>query len=384
MKLNHGFLMLVSVLTTGCSAVKYVAKHAEAPREKPSVLQRGWVFVESEQWRTRQRSDNRPVNFATPVIHEERVIYGTADYGLYAVHKDSGRMVWQKRIVGGISSEPAVDSKQLFVGTDRGEFYAINMTTGAVAWMVDLSMPIIGKPVIYSGRVYVATANEKVAALDVTTGKQVFTYSRRQVGSTTVKGGGRISVIAGRLWIGFSDGTLVSLDPNDGSVQFEKQYIDNRKFTDIDAKPLPWRENVLVATYDGKLRNLRRDGRTIWEFPVGSAREPLIINDKGGILFYAGSDGYVYSVAAANGKELWRQEIKQGTATGMHYLAGSGTLVVASSDKFVYAFDAFSGQPLDRYSLGGGSGSFGDMIGDDNQVFLLSNRGRLFNFRVVR
>jgi len=97
---------------------------------------------------------------------------------------------------------------------------------------------------------------------------------------------------------------------------------------------------VLVGTRDGWLHALRPDGTIVWEFrgagPFDAA--PAIEGDT----VYAGSsDGRIYAIGIATGKERWRYDAKEELAT--RPAVARGTVYVSSLQESIFALDAATG-----------------------------------------
>lgn len=370
--------LLLLALLSSCSTLKKVGP----ARESTPILARGWSYIEPEKDFLRQDAGVAQISYSGAQISSTKLVFGSDRFGITALAKKTGQVLWQKRVKDGVSTLPLIYQTKLFAGTDSGELYCLDLNSGKVLWSVNLPAPSHGSMVISMDRLFVAAADESVHAFDPNTGKILWSYRRPAFAGTSIRGGGHPSIIAGRLWMGFSDGTLVSLDPQDGSVKSEKQFRDNLKFLDLDAKIIGWKDGLLVATYDGKLRYLNKDATLIWEFPAGSARAP--ITTDGDTIFYPSSDGYVYAIAGHNGKELWRYPLRRGVPTGMALLRK--TLLVVGSEENTYALDTSSGKLLAEEGFGHGSGSYAPIVIDEesSNFYVLSNFSRVHQFHLNR
>lgn len=373
--------LVLSLLCASCSSAQW--KPGPVRGETP-LLERGWSYVESEQEFLGQEAGANQVSFSGPQLAGSRLVFGSERFGLTVLAKENGQVLWQKRLEDGMSALPYVHQSKVYAGTGGGKLHLFDLESGAESWTVTLSGPVHGSMAYGNDRLFVATADEALHALDPGTGKILWTYRRPAFGGTSIRGGGNPSIVAGRVWMGFSDGTLVALDPNDGSVQWEKQFRDNLKFVDLDARVVGWKDGVLVATYDGKLRFLRRDGAQIWEFPAGGSRAPLV--SGGDTLYFPSSDGNVYAIDGNSGQELWRRGLKRGVPTGLAILERKDkkVLVAASSDEHLLALDLLDGAVISQASFGRGSGSYSPIAVDDDSFFVLSSYSRIYQFRLAR
>jgi outer membrane protein assembly factor BamB len=369
------------VVVSACSAIPKPGP----VRPQPDILLRGWVYSEPEADTLKLETGVQPLTFSSPIIHGEKVIYGTNHYGVIAVHKTSGRMLWQRQWKSSISANPFVLANKVFIGDEEGQLHALDLQSGRELWTVSLSQSAVGSPTVAEDKLLVATVDESLHALDPGTGKLLWTYKRPVFTTTSIKGGGNPSYISGRIWMGFSDGSLLALDPNDGAVVMEKQFRDNIKFTDIDAKTIAWRDGMLMTTYDGKLRYLKKDASIIWEFNAGGARAPYISPLDSEVIYLPSSEGTLY--ALRQNKELWRYSINKGVPTGVVMVKSNSkmpVLALTTSDRQVILLDPLTGKELAKDALGQGSGSYGNLVADEqgNSFYVLSQFSRLYQFNV--
>ncbi len=375
------YLLVSVILFSACSH----AKLTQIPLEPKLKLVRGWSFIEPETEILGMESGAAQTNYSAPVIDGERLIYGSDRFGLMALNKFNGHKIWQKKIKNGVSSTPLIFQSKIFFGGEDGVFYCLDRN-GAELWRSDVSMmPTRGLPIVVDQKVIFAAIDESVHALDITTGKPIWAYKRPIFTNTSIHGGGNPSYIDGKIWIGFSDGSIIALNPQDGGVQLEHQYRDNLKFMDIDARPVPWKDGILISTYDGKLRYLHHDASVIWEFPMGGARAP-VISSNGENIYLPGSDGNIYSIAGLTNKEIWRSAVPHGVPTGVALLEDKNAIASVSSVERVSVIDMSSGKELAHFDLGHGSGSFSSIVADPEtkSFYVLSSFGRVHQFHFER
>lgn len=371
------YLPLALLFLAACSSWK-----PKADRQIEPKLQRGWSYIEPGKESLSMDAGVAPVSYSGPVIAGEKLLVGSDRFGLMALSKKNGQVLWQKQIPDGVSVLPFVVESKVFVGTELGNVLQLGLENGANGWVANLGAPVHGSMTFSFDRLYVATADEAVHCLDPSTGKVLWSYRRPSFSGTSIRGGGNPSVVAGKIWIGFSDGALVSLDPQSGAMESERVFRDNLKFMDLDAKVIGWKEGLLVSTYDGRLRHLKRDGTLLWEFPAGSARAPLVT--EGDKIFLPSSDGILYALAGNTGKEIWRYAFRRGVPTGISLIkrGAKSYLLVAGSEEKVFVIDAENGAVVAESSFGRGSGSYAPLAVDaaSGSFFVLSSYSRVYQF----
>lgn len=381
-RLLLAFAAVSMLLGSACSSLKPAPSAAKIPQ-----IRRGWSYIETSAETAKLEAGSPPLNFSGAAIEGKYLFFGTQRFGLVALDKNTGRVVWRAAIPEGASNTVLARGEKVFVGGFDGKFRAYSLAGGQMLWETDLKFPPSGTPAIADGRILVGSEDHAVHALDIATGKLLWSYRRGTTGAATIRGGGSPAFIGGKFWVGFADGTFVALQPQDGSVVLERQFLDNTKFMDVDAAPISWKKGILATSYEGRLRFLQPDGSLLWSFPAGSARSPLVTNVAGGRIFVASSDGYIYALSDDNGKEIWKFAVRKGNPTGLGVFQEKSDplLAVASSDNFIYLLNAVSGQALERLSIGSSSGSYTDLVVDPenkNRFFMVSHFGRVHEFTV--
>ncbi len=377
--MNKLLLLALASLAVGCSSLP-----RPAPDRKPEpLLQRGWSYVEPRQEFLTQEAGADTVSYSAPVLAGEKLIFGSERFGLVALARKNGQVLWRKSLDGPLMAQPLATSDRIYAGTEAGTLFALE-PGGRELWRASLGAPLQGTFLLAYQRLYVGTADEGLHAIDPSTGKVLWSYRRSAIGGTSVRGGGNPAAIGGKIWMGFSDGSLLALHPETGAVDAERSFRDNLKFADIDAKVVGWRDGILVATYDGRLRYLRKDFSTIWEFPAGGGRAPLL--SDGDVIYFPSSDGAIYAISGNSGKEIWSHPIRRGVPTGMSLIQVKGRklLAVTASEEKVIVIDAQTGKRVGESTLGRGSGSYGALASDPDTgtFYVLSVASRVHEFRL--
>lgn len=389
--MNHIFLRRVlSVLAlmfaigialdlTGCASLP----KPRSDKQPQPILRKGWNYIESEKEILDLDAGQDPLSYSAPVLAGEKLIFGSERFGITVLAKKNGRKLWQRNLDGPVSAQPLVSENLLFAGSEAGTLYSFDLE-GNERWKVPLSAPIRGSFLMAFQRLFVATADEGLYAMDPSTGKVLWNYRRPAFGGTSVFGGGNPAAVNGKIWMGFSDGSLLALHPETGAVESEKVFRDSLKFTDIDARVVGWRDGMFVSTYDAKLRYLRKDGSTAWEFKSGGARAPVL--SDGDVIYFPSSDGSVYALSGNTGKEIWNYALHRGVPTGLSLVTVKQRklLLLAGSEEKVIVLDALTGQALAQSSLGRGSGTYGPMAVDseNNSFYVLSQFSRIYEFHL--
>src|SRR5882724_10401507 len=125
---------------------------------------------------------------ATPTVDGDAVYFPDWDGNLFAVKKDSGKLIWSHKIsdydgvTGAISRvSPAADGNQLIIGDiqsgkkvhNGANVISVDRESGTLQWMTRVddhpAAIITGSPVIFHGVVYIGvSSSEETLALDPT------------------------------------------------------------------------------------------------------------------------------------------------------------------------------------------------------------------------
>ena len=71
--------------------------------------------------------------FSSPAIYKGIAYIGTSEK-FYAMHAETGDVVWSITVDGPAHSSPAVDKDVVYFSDFSGEFYALNIADGSVQW----------------------------------------------------------------------------------------------------------------------------------------------------------------------------------------------------------------------------------------------------------
>jgi outer membrane protein assembly factor BamB len=281
--------------------------------------------------------------------------------------------VSQWRVTGRVLIEfpPVLCGRALYLQKNNGALYKISRLTGRVRWKTKVGYLAASSPACAGRSVYaVVLARGKgikggrVMALDAKNGR--VRWSRK----LPSRAESSPLVASGRLYFGTEDGTVYALRARDGAVRWRYKADGAVK----GALALS-QGRLFFGDYGGKVHAIRqRDGSPIWETSsAGSAfglkagrfySTPAIAYGR----VYIGSlDGFVYSLAASNGKLAWRHRTGSYvySSPAVASVPGAGpTVYIGSYDRRLYAFDARSGRVRWAHNAGGKISGAPVVIGD--------------------
>ena len=319
----------------------------------------------------------KPYQFASPVLDGENLYVGVARGRFYSIDAKKGKKNWQAELDGGVYADATFDEENIFVGDRKGVVYSIAKKDGKINWKTESGGEISATPVLFGENVLVVTALRQLVALDKASGalKWVTTKSGTQP-QMTVKETSTPVLYDGKLYVGYSDGSVNCLNPSDGAAIWSRDVANkSARFIDMDSTPLFVGGLMVISSADGKTYALNpNDGSKVWAVDHGGAND--VVTD-GNVLYVAGG-GYVASIDPNSGGVIWEQQLKDSAELSTPSV-GNGFLVVFGTEGHMYILDSVSGQVKSKRYLGKGTFGRGVVYGD--RLFVLTNSSRLFYFQ---
>ncbi len=319
---------------------------------------------------------------ATDAAHD-RVYVGTTHGDLYAL-TGGGQRLWRYDAQAGIEDEAAVDptANELFVGTENGVVHALRASDGKLLWRQSVGGPIRRRLELTADAVYAVTDTDQVAALSKRTGEVLWTYHRDIPEGFSIDAHAGLTFAGGKCLTGFTDGTVVALDPADGHVVWERDTsvdVENLgqapRFTDVDTTPLVVGHTVYVASFSAGLYALDLDNGSVrWKAPeqtaiIGLAR-------AGSVMIASSASRGVMSIGLDDKQVRWVHSISRGAPSPA--VVTSGAVLVGESQGSFLALDLGTGREVQRVDASHGFGASPGVAG--RMGFVLSNGGELYAF----
>lgn len=345
-------------------------------KDDPKILVRKWTL----QTRDFSEAGDRGAEYSNPVLIDNTLVFGNQSVGLVSLYPAINQQRWVLPIQGGVISELTIDKGAVYFGGGDGFIYSVNLENGRVNWRYDVRNPSISRPTLAGGRLFVTTSDDTVYAFDASTGKWLWHYRRRSSQTATILGASSPLVDGGEVLAGLSDGFIVALGLQDGSLKWERKLHQASKFTDVDAHPRIENGVLYVPSYDGALYALKRqNGEVIWRFDAGGSKDAVTEGDK---LYLPSSDGTIYALQKNSAKVLWKFAMDRGVPTQL--VVTDKYLIVGSSFQYLYVIDKETGKGVYRYNAGYGSGFAGSPAYDaaNQRLYFLSHAGNLYSFMI--
>ena len=370
------FLSLGVLLTTvvACSTLKVGDSNK---RGQPAFIV-NWVKPTYDQ----AFKVHRKMNRMTPLVVGDLVIQGNNLEDLVAYKRKNGREVWRKTYKGGVEAGAVEFKDRLYVTTNDGTVEAVELKTGKSLWSFPTSSENVSAPVLDSqtGFLYFQNAQNMVFCIDAESGKQVWIYSKNDATLLTIRGAATPTVGKGLIYVGFSDGSFVALKATNGQVMWDLGLNRNKKFRDIDAQAVIYKDLVIVSGYDDKVYAIDSSkGTVIWSYPAGSYVAVTIVNDQ----LYAGTtNGTVLKLKADSGELIWTYAEVKGTPTQV--VVYGDYLFFGESEGKLKALNAADGKFVSSFEPGRGVFSRPYVDEAKSEIYFISGEAYLYNLKFVK
>jgi outer membrane protein assembly factor BamB len=278
-----------------------------------------------------------------------------------------------------------VAAGMLYIGTSEGLLLALDAQTGKERWRYQSRGPIEQTPVASGDLIIAANEADQVFAVDAVKGKFKWQYKSETPEEYTLRGHAGVAVDGDLLYTGFSNGTMVALRKDTGSVAWSTSLKgDADRFVDVDATPLVLESVVYTSSASGGVYALdKATGLIKWRVPFWDVALPSSTGNVGGLttdgksLYVSVADLGTYAMDLS-GNVLWRVGALGGGEPGTPVVF-SDMLVYSLAADGLFLADRKTGETLEYFDPGDGV-SAQPTITADGRLFVMSNRGILYAF----
>jgi len=233
-----------------------------------------------------------------PPVYSSGTIY-TADYEgrLVAVDAENGRKTMELKTKQPFSGGPGLDDDRIYMGTIDGRVIAYDRQNGAELWNAQVSSEVLAPPGSADGIVVVRCIDGRVFGLDANNGRRLWIYDH-SVPLLTLRGNADLLLRGGIAFVGYDDGSVVSLRVSDGTVAWSQTIVSPEgrteldRLADIGQRMVFIASDLIVSSYKNRVVSLAADsGRMLWFKDIASAtgvqvdRTNLAISEKNGDLW---------------------------------------------------------------------------------------------------
>jgi outer membrane protein assembly factor BamB len=259
-----------------------------------------------------------------------------ADYKgrLVSVDADTGRKNWELKSEQSFSGGPGLDESQIYMGTIDGRVIAYDRNGGTELWNAQVSSEVLVPPESADGVVVVRCIDGRVFGLDAINGRRIWIYDH-SVPLLTLRGNADLLVRGGIVFVGYDDGSVVSLKLDDGSLIWNQTIVspegrtELERLADVGTQMVIVASDLIVSSYKKRVVSLAADsGRLLWFKEISSVTGIQVDRTR---LAVSESNGDFWMLDRRNGSTVWK--LDRMTNRGLTRAAFYGNFVVVGDQE---------------------------------------------------
>lgn len=337
---------------SGCSWVKSWGD--DEPGDPAPLVEFEETVKVGKVWSTSVGSGMGKMGLSMAPIYSNGNLYA-ADYKgkLVSINAENGRKNWELDTDQEFSGGPGLDESRIYMGTIDGRAVAFDRNNGNELWNTQVSSEVLVPPVSEDGIVVVRCIDGRVFGLDENSGARVWIYDH-SVPLLSLRGDSNLLARAGMVYVGYDDGSVVTLRVSDGSVVWTQSVVapegrsELERIADIGQQMVIVASDLIVSTYKNRVVSLAADsGRLLWFKDISSATGLTVDRT---LLAVSESNGDLWLLDRRNGATQWK--IDQLTNRGLTRPAFySDMVVVGDKEGYLHWVDAESGRFVARQKI---------------------------------
>jgi len=332
---------------------------------------------------------------AEPVISGDKVFQGTTEGYIYALNLANGegtglhigdiannRVAWKYQAKDSINTAVKVEDGKVYFGANDGIVYCLDESDGTSVWKFEVQNPEEGArkhfstPVLFNNRLYIGGADKYLYCLDASNGKLQWKVEIDDwIRSSPVADdkGIHVATLSGRLY---------SIN-HKGMIQREEKISEHPIYADLAGSS----DTLLVTSSDLMLYCFESHGKRLWKKSILCAFEnqegERIFTDQvsggtyyqskptaaAGKLYFGTPSGFLFSVDADSGEEIWKFEMGAAISVGPALADGKVYAGQQGGERFFYCLDGDTGELVWKQTLPGGW-VWGSAAVDDGLVYI--------------
>jgi outer membrane protein assembly factor BamB len=252
--------------------------------------------------------------------------------GVVSAYTKAGKKVWSFTAGDAVYSSPVMADDKVIFGCNDGWLYALDATTGKLAWVnKDGTYTVESKPFAWNGKVYYGAWDQYIRCVNAKDGKLV--WQQICEGSRIAKAAKRYyspadampAVAEGKLMIADRNMMLTILDAQTGEPAGSIKGVSATGVSEDGKFCYLRKTNGDVAKIDGSAKE-------IWSVRAHVGFIPTAPIEKNGVVYVSSGKGIVSAIAADSGKILWQYQ-------GSPQLFVMSSVVSDGANAYVTAFD---------------------------------------------
>jgi outer membrane protein assembly factor BamB len=268
------------------------------------------------------------------------------------------------------------------MGTIDGRVVAFDRNNGNELWNAQVSSEVLVPPASSDGIVVVRCIDGRVFGLDVDNGARVWIYDH-SVPLLTMRGNANLLVRGGMVYVGYDDGSVVTLRLDDGTLIWTQTIVspegrtELERLADVGQQMVIVASDLIVSSYKNRVVSLAADsGRLLWFKDISSATGLQVDRTN---LAVSESTGDLWLLDRRNGSTLWKQDVLLNR--GLTRPAFYGNLVVVGDrEGYLHWIDSDSGNFAARVRAGK-KGFATAPLTVGTSLYVLTSKGQLIAYR---
>lgn len=308
----------------------------------------------------------------------DRVAVVMADGDLYCLKASDGEVIWRVSLGGGGGGRAFFKGDRLYLGTDDGRMMALRADDGRKIWAYRVQGAIQRGPVFDGDRMYFVDGQNAIYALKHATGEWLWQYRREAPAEFALMGEAPPVVADGKVYVGFSDGVLVSLNASDGALAWQRDLApEHDRFQDVDAPVAIVGKRIFAASSAAGVYALEvGTGEIIWNVPITGAVQ-VLAHDEDVIIGL--DNGQVARLRGLDGFMQWRTRFGESAGAPGAPVLLNNDLAVAFGNGGLHTLSADDGRPINHFNPGNGIHA-PLTLASDGRLFFVSDGGVLYAF----
>jgi outer membrane protein assembly factor BamB len=323
---------------------------------------------------------------SSPSVDDDNVYVGMDDGVLRALNRRTGELVWsvathsfyteQERDGDthfGIHGTPAVDDRYVYIGDYDGYLYAIDKQDGTLVWERKLGDSIGASPTIYEGYIYMAveyaTMDGRIFVVNAENGETRWKsplLGAHAHSSVTIDRDNRL------MFVGANNGKLYCFAMDTGTQRWVFAAEGAIKSTAAVADGA-----VFVTAFDMQLHAVSvDDGSALFTVQMDdvSLSSPAVFENS---VVFGSHDSRLVSVDDSTGEIQWTFDTDAPILSSATIIADDGSIVFGSRDRHLYILYS-DGRLFQKIEVASGISSVPAVV--DNEIYLSDNNGTVYGF----
>ena len=308
----------------------------------------------------------------------------TADHEgkLVSVDTDTGRKNWELKTEQPFSGGPGLDDQQIYMGTIDGRVIAYDRASGTELWNAQVSSEVLTPPSSADGIVVVRCIDGRVFGLDEINGRRIWIYDH-SVPLLTLRGNADLLVRAGVVFVGYDDGSVVSLKLEDGSLIWTQTIVspegrtELQRLADVGTQMVIVASDLIVSSYKKRVVSLAADsGRLLWFKEISSATGVQVDRTN---LAVSEANGDLWMLDRRNGSTMWKIDLLSNRDLTRPSFYGN-YVVVGDKEGYLHWIDTDIGSFVARQRAGK-KGFAAAPLAVGTTLYVLTHGGELAAYR---